>query len=412
MELIFTKQADRWVAEFIATDDFNLHIEGVVEGNVSVFQRGSESGNYAFVKEGTPHPSYANVYDYDFAALIYPKFIKVSCATEPTSGIVTSDGEITEIKAQTKEIEVTSNGTTTVAPDAGFAYLNSVKVKTNVPQSGEGGGSSELKRNDVNFFDYDGTLLYAYSWDEAKNLTELPALPVHDGFEVREWNYTLEDIKAQGTDTIKGKADVGAVVYGTNGIQLTTEGVIIYERGLSSISTKEENRVFQLVSIPNTVSSIGADVFSYNAFLQGVVIPISVNTVGNEYYPAFWDCIFRDFWWNGEHLWSPCIDDAIFSEPFNVPINCTYMDNASLICTGHLIFHDRFQGLKELQAGLSSAQLLDFSKLNHVPVLERNTSNFVKIVVPDALYDDWINSTNWSMLKDRTYKFSESPWHK
>lgn len=157
MDLIFTKQADRWVAEFIATDDFNLHIEGVVEGNVSVFQRGSESGNYAFVKEGTPYPStYANVYDYDFAALIYPKFIKVSCATEPTSGIVTSDGEITEIKAQTKEIEVTSNGTTTVTPDEGFAYLNSVKVTTNVPTSGEGGGSaSSVEYLDVRNIDED-----------------------------------------------------------------------------------------------------------------------------------------------------------------------------------------------------------------------------------------------------------------
>jgi hypothetical protein len=38
---------------------------------------------------------------------------------------------------------VTSNGTTEVAPDTGFAYLNSVKVKTNVPTSGEGGGSGE-----------------------------------------------------------------------------------------------------------------------------------------------------------------------------------------------------------------------------------------------------------------------------
>lgn len=89
MNLDFNLNQDRWVAEFIATDDFNLHIEGVVEGNVSVFQRGSESGNYAFVKEGTPHPSYANVYDYDFAALVYPKYIKVSCATEPTMAVVT-----------------------------------------------------------------------------------------------------------------------------------------------------------------------------------------------------------------------------------------------------------------------------------------------------------------------------------
>lgn len=70
--------------------------------------------------------------------------------------------------------------------------------------SNSGGGSTggELKRNDVNFFDYDGTLLYSYSWDEAKKLTELPALPVHPEYEVREWNYTLEDIKEQGVESI------------------------------------------------------------------------------------------------------------------------------------------------------------------------------------------------------------------
>lgn len=90
MDLIFTKQADRWVAEFIATDDFNLHIEGVVEGNVSVFQRGSESGNYAFVRGSVPYPSLnTNVYDYDFAAVVYPKYIRVSCATKPTMAVVT-----------------------------------------------------------------------------------------------------------------------------------------------------------------------------------------------------------------------------------------------------------------------------------------------------------------------------------
>lgn len=70
---------------------------------------------------------------------------------------------------------------------------------------GNGGGSTtptKLQRNDVNFFDYDGALLYSYTWDEAKELTELPPLPVHDGLEVREWNYTLEDIKEQGVDAI------------------------------------------------------------------------------------------------------------------------------------------------------------------------------------------------------------------
>jgi hypothetical protein len=42
-----------------------------------------------------------------------------------------------DIKTQDKEIEITSNGTTEVTPDEGFAYLNSVSVKTNV--EGQGG---------------------------------------------------------------------------------------------------------------------------------------------------------------------------------------------------------------------------------------------------------------------------------
>lgn len=89
MELVFTKENGRWVAEFEVTGDFNLHVEGVTDGNVAVYQRGASSGEYAFVRNSIAYPSYGKVYDYDFAALVYPKFIKVSCATEPTSGVVT-----------------------------------------------------------------------------------------------------------------------------------------------------------------------------------------------------------------------------------------------------------------------------------------------------------------------------------
>ena len=70
--------------------------------------------------------------------------------------------------------------------------MNTIKLNTiGTPKvsgsnSGGSGGGKELKRDDVNFFDYDGTLLYSYTWEEAKNLTELPPLPKHEGFEVRE----------------------------------------------------------------------------------------------------------------------------------------------------------------------------------------------------------------------------------
>lgn len=77
----------------------------------------------------------------------------------------------------------------------------------NSNNNGGGDTPTELQRNDVNFFDYDGTLLYAYTWDEAKELTELPPLPTHENMEVREWNYTLEDIKMQGVHGFEDNDD-------------------------------------------------------------------------------------------------------------------------------------------------------------------------------------------------------------
>lgn len=144
MDLIFTKsEKGAWVAEFEATADFNLHIERDKGGNLMLYQR-TNGGGWDIVNDFA-NPRFGAI-DYDCAALIYPKFIKVVSEVEPTYAAVTSAGEVTEIKSQTKEIEVTSNGTIDVTPDAGFAYLNSVKVKTNVPQSGEGGGSENSMR--------------------------------------------------------------------------------------------------------------------------------------------------------------------------------------------------------------------------------------------------------------------------
>ena len=89
LEFKFNKQADRWLAEFEATADFNLHIEGVVGGDVLIYQRGSESGEYAFVRDATRRPSYEKVYDCDFCALVYPKYIRVTTPNEPTMAVVT-----------------------------------------------------------------------------------------------------------------------------------------------------------------------------------------------------------------------------------------------------------------------------------------------------------------------------------
>ena len=61
---------------------------------------------------------------------------------------------------------------------------------------GGGGGSSSASPNNVNFYDYDGTLVASYSLSEAQSLTTLPDGPTHDGLTFQGWNYTLEKVKA------------------------------------------------------------------------------------------------------------------------------------------------------------------------------------------------------------------------
>jgi hypothetical protein len=60
--------------------------------------------------------------------------------------------------------------------------------------------SVEEQEPDLQFVDYDGTVLYKYTYAEAMELIALPAVPTHDGLNDPQWNYTLQEIRgALGT---------------------------------------------------------------------------------------------------------------------------------------------------------------------------------------------------------------------
>lgn len=73
----------------------------------------------------------------------------------------------------------------------------------------------EVPSRDVNFYDYDGTIVYSYTAADFQNLTELPANPTHDGLTAQGWNWTLADAKAQVTAV--GACDIGQMYVTTDG---------------------------------------------------------------------------------------------------------------------------------------------------------------------------------------------------
>lgn len=68
------------------------------------------------------------------------------------------------------------------------------------------------KESDINFWDYDGTLLYSWTFAELATKAELPPLPSHDGLICQGWNWTLQDIKDAGREL-----DIGALYITDDG---------------------------------------------------------------------------------------------------------------------------------------------------------------------------------------------------
>ena len=80
-------------------------------------------------------------------------------------------------------------------------------VKGNVVPS-----SGEIVEKDINFYDYDGTLLYSYTLEDIQTLEELPKLPSQKGLICQGWNWTLEEIKNENS-----KVNVGATYITDDG---------------------------------------------------------------------------------------------------------------------------------------------------------------------------------------------------
>ena len=102
--------------------------------------------------------------------------------------------ELTRLENAKAAIKTAIEGKGVTVPDT--TLLDGMAALIESIEASGGGGSSSASPNDVNFYDYDGTLLASYSLSEAHSLTALPDGPTHTGLTFQGWNYTLEKVKA------------------------------------------------------------------------------------------------------------------------------------------------------------------------------------------------------------------------
>ena len=75
------------------------------------------------------------------------------------------------------------------------ANQNLSNLATTIGTISTGGGGGTVERKDVNFIDYDGTLVASYTATEFASLSSMPSNPSHTGLTAQGWNWSLSDAK-------------------------------------------------------------------------------------------------------------------------------------------------------------------------------------------------------------------------
>ena len=407
--------------------------------------------------------------------------------------------------------------------------INAQNLSSEIRSIESGGGLPQAEWNDVNFFDYDGTIRYSYSWDDFMELTELPPLPQREGLVYEDWGgWTLDELKSQenrrmdvaaycvtadgcshfhitmlrdgefgftlettdansvaidwgdgvfitysytsvfnakknltkGTYCVKVKSLTSNIVkFGNGSTPCVIGDCVLYDKILLNncvladycfnkvlvhvITSEKSIRLPPSFNVENCAevfrarrgtssannnrqgsspkyAVIGKFQSMSNAEFNGaqitdIVINNSISSLG---YNAF----------SGSQLISVYIPDKIVTINGSAFSGCKLLKNIrlsrNLTTLGSNVFNtcssltqiDIPKEVMTIKAQIfgscSSLKRVGFLEHTEVPVLE-NVNAFtgnpadMKIVVPDAIYDDWIAATNWSSFASKIVKASE-----
>ena len=169
-----------------------------VENSYSASDEGKVVNNGALVSQ-TAKPTEITANDtYDTTMYNSVTVDVANTYTQSDEGKVVSNGEL--VAQTTKPDVIVENG----------AYDTTLYDSVNVYVS------PELQiPDDVNFYDYDGTIVKSYTADEFANTSELPDNPYHVGLTSQGWNWSLADAKAYVAKY--GKLEIGQMYITDDG---------------------------------------------------------------------------------------------------------------------------------------------------------------------------------------------------
>lgn len=203
------------------------------------------------------------------------------------------------------------------------------------------------------------------------------------GFSIGEDCETLSEV----ISALAGKLSYGQMNGEFEYIENSTDGEVTSYSIKSIGSVTNTDLVFPATYNGKPVTLISSDAFKDNTTITSIVIPDSYTSIGMS---AFRGCTALE---------SAVIGDGITGIGTNVFL---------------------YAGLKRVKFGNSITritsyafnscplELLDFRKATVVPTLDDGTifvgmANGCKIVVPDALYDEWSTASRWSDLEKAVY---------
>lgn len=170
------------------------------------------------------------------------------------------------IVLQNKKVSFTSNQTVTIEADESYDGLDSVEVSVLV--EGE-----SVPEKDVNYIDYDGTIVASYTVNEFLELSNHPANPIHSRLTSQGWNWTLSDAKTyvnkyyklwigQMYITKSGNTEIDIELTNENllspYLSLRVNGIVDIDWGDESTKSRVEgNSISTNIYTPHTYNNLG-----------------------------------------------------------------------------------------------------------------------------------------------------------